>query len=481
MRRERPRLGLFIDLPPASLYQKALVEGADARAASEGADLFVFAAGRLPKADDAEPALGAEFLKLLKGGYLDAAIVQPTSLCIDSGVKVLESIVADASIPVVSVGAGLLNYPSVRVGGTDGFAELLRHLFLDHGFKRPAFISGPLTTDEGRERFGAYFSTARACGVEPDIEAVFMGNFDTPCGELAIRDIWDQKGLSPDVIVSANDAMAIAAIRALRRRGVSAPGELIVTGYDDLELRPGYRPPFSSVRQPVRRMSSEAVGMALEWLSTGKKPDPVLFPTEAIIRCDSARAKHESAVNMDELVLDAHFEAEAQRGFEMALDRFCSGAIMEGFAYASAGMVEEVATAAGLSELYLIEGEGFGEPESTGRCVLSYWGGKARSREGGWPLTDWRDILPDAAIPGLRHSLIFEFIASGGVRHGMYAASLDAATYAIYDMIRSRLGMVYESRRASRDLASLREELAQAKAAIERLSRGKPLEDHRGD
>ena len=85
----------------------------------------------------------------------------------------------------------------------------------------------------------------------------------------------------PTAIFCMNDEMAIGAIQTLKSHGLSVPGDISVTGFDD--------PPLTTVAQPAAKIGEVAMDTLLH-LIEGKQPiqaDHVL-PYEFIIRKSTA-------------------------------------------------------------------------------------------------------------------------------------------------------------------------------------------------
>ena len=62
-------------------------------------------------------------------------------------------------------------------------------------------------------------------------------------------------------IVCASDILALGAIRAVRRAGLSVPDDVSVIGYDDSAMMNCTEPPLTTVRQPIDAMGRAAVDM----------------------------------------------------------------------------------------------------------------------------------------------------------------------------------------------------------------------------
>lgn len=90
-------------------------------------------------------------------------------------------------------------------------------------------------------------------------------------------------------IVCASDMMALGAIRAARRQGLSVPGDVSVVGFDDSPLIAFTDPPLTTIRQPVAAMGQAAVNTLLEEI--GGTPAPYgefVFLPELVVRGSTA-------------------------------------------------------------------------------------------------------------------------------------------------------------------------------------------------
>ena len=92
-------------------------------------------------------------------------------------------------------------------------------------------------------------------------------------------------------IICASDPLALGAIRAARRAGLSVPADLSVIGYDDSAFMSCTDPPLTTVRQPI-----EAIGRAAVEMLTGQiegssiPPDELFFEPEIVARGSTAYA-----------------------------------------------------------------------------------------------------------------------------------------------------------------------------------------------
>lgn len=87
-----------------------------------------------------------------------------------------------------------------------------------------------------------------------------------PEGEKTMKKILDS-GNVPEGITCANDMIALGAIRAIRERGLSVPGNIAVTGFTETPFAEMVHPPLTSVLQPTYEMGEIAANLLLKQIN----------------------------------------------------------------------------------------------------------------------------------------------------------------------------------------------------------------------
>lgn len=174
--------------------------------------------------------------------------------------------------PVVFLaGVGNGGYDHVEVANYQGQLELTRHLLVDHGRRRLAFVGGHADSPDGEARFRGFQAAHREAGLPvpeaPDVRA----DLTRAAGYAAVAEVLDGAG-RPDGLVFANDQMAVGGLDALRGRGIRVPDELVVTGFDGIPLGRLVRPALTTVRQPMGRLGEEAVELLLARIADHDRP-----------------------------------------------------------------------------------------------------------------------------------------------------------------------------------------------------------------
>ena len=93
-------------------------------------------------------------------------------------------------------------------------------------------------------------------------------------------------------IICASDVLALGAIRAARRSGLTVPGDVSVIGYDDSALLNCTDPPLTTIRQPIEPMGMSAVALLVNQMETViAHPEELLFEPELVVRGSTGPAK----------------------------------------------------------------------------------------------------------------------------------------------------------------------------------------------
>jgi DNA-binding LacI/PurR family transcriptional regulator len=112
------------------------------------------------------------------------------------------------------------------------------------------------------ERLEGYKQTLIENDIQVDQELIQQGDFTAASGYLAARKLQDIRG-DFTAIFSANDQMAIGAIKALRAVGRSIPQDCAIVGFDNLSISTLIDPPLSTINVPTFLMGRMAAKIVL--------------------------------------------------------------------------------------------------------------------------------------------------------------------------------------------------------------------------
>jgi LacI family transcriptional regulator len=180
---------------------------------------------------------------------------------------------------------------SVAVDDVLGGRLALEHL-LDRGHERIAFIGGPATIGQVRDRHaGALAALADAGLDESNLLRIDTSTLSVSEGRQAAQRLAGIPGARrPTAAFCANDLLALGLLQQCVTTGVSVPGDLAIVGYDDIEYAGAAAVPLTSVRQPRLRLGRTAAELLLDEV---ENPDhahqQITFTPELVARASTDR------------------------------------------------------------------------------------------------------------------------------------------------------------------------------------------------
>jgi DNA-binding LacI/PurR family transcriptional regulator len=184
-------------------------------------------------------------------------------------------------VPVVLINAAIdsLEFPCVA---TDDFAaagQAFNHLAA-LGHERIGLLLGPEDHMPSRRKLAGFEEHARRVGISH--APVEHALFSLEGGQAATTRMLRHRVTG---IICASDVLALGAIRAVRRAGLSVPGDVSVVGFDDSGWLNCTDPPLTTIRQPIEAMGRAAVALLVNQMeSVSSYPEELLFEPELVVR-----------------------------------------------------------------------------------------------------------------------------------------------------------------------------------------------------
>ncbi|MET8149964.1 LacI family DNA-binding transcriptional regulator [Actinoplanes sp. NPDC049668] len=199
------------------------------------------------------PPVGDSLVKAVRHAAVDGFVV--CGLDTDRG-EIAE--LTRRALPYVLVDSGAPEgAPSVDIDDREGARDVAQHL-LELGHRRIAVLSVEPRADRPAPTYRDPL-VRRIAGIEDALTAVGLSRGDitvaeVPCtrmdGYRATQAIMAARP-RPTALVVLADLMAFGAIDALHDLGLDVPGDVSVTGFDDLPEAQWTRPRLTTVRQPI--------------------------------------------------------------------------------------------------------------------------------------------------------------------------------------------------------------------------------------
>jgi len=263
---------LFADEADSLQYPDLINRGIEAAAQRRGFDLLIRSVGIM------EHDPGGRTLALARksdGLILHDRVLEPEQMDRLS-----------RQLPIVTL-AGNATPTTANVHGDNesGMRNLARHLLQDHGYRTLAYLGGYADSPDNIERREVLAGEAAAAGATLACGPEWQGYYFASAGAKVIERQLAASGELPRAIVCANDQTALGVMSALHEHGISVPGQVAVTGFDDIPLARHLRTSLTTVRQPIREMGRTAFEVLYSMISGERPPgNDIVLATELIRR-----------------------------------------------------------------------------------------------------------------------------------------------------------------------------------------------------
>ena len=257
------RIGLVLNILDEE-YQISLYRGIKQRAKELGIQIICFQEGNTPFVSDSY--IG----KFPRKDYFGLdGIILLTSVVSDNCTLNNKSDIERiwGTLPVVSVGQKIENIPSLLIQTDESIKELMEHLIKKHDYKKFIYIGGAQTHHDSINREELFTSLLKKYqDSDPAVTyTIKHGNFTEQSAVHAMTEYFSSTVEKPDVIVCANDNMAIGVYKYLNLSQKKSDFDSIaVTGFDDIPQGQFSIPTLTTVHQPLDKLGEEAVNMIYE-------------------------------------------------------------------------------------------------------------------------------------------------------------------------------------------------------------------------
>ncbi|NAZ76346.1 diguanylate cyclase [Kineococcus sp. T13] len=383
-------------------YQRGILGGIEDELADTGTPVLV-------AVDHPRTGQDEDFLvRLLERGRVAALVV--TAVQFKEIGRVLCSRAVALGLPVVTISRRLPGIVNVDADNATATRELMAHLLDECGVRRPALLRGVPDSPDSAVREEGFRRALAERGLEVDEDLVLEGSFRRELAHRAVTALLARRR-DVDAVVATNDAMAHGAVDALRMAGLSVPGDVLVTGFDDV---PAVRGPDLSLttvdprldeqgRAAVRSLRAQAAGAG----GTGD----VRVPTTLVRRGSTRQAAAPGSVPVP-AVGDVEAVARLDQDHLLEITRaFADCTSLEELVGELAAHVPRLGVRSCF--LVLLQESPGGAPAA--RLALAYAGGAVSTE----PVPFGHDeLLPPGHLALLGGRAVMRTLATGACQHG---------------------------------------------------------------
>ena len=178
---------------------------------------------------------------------------------------------------VVFIGEHDTPFPAIRFDDVEVGRTVGRHMG-GLGRRRAAVLTVP-GHPAMESRATGFLQGLSERGFDPDSVLIVHCEVTRDGGRDGARRIARSRP-RPDLVLVSNDVVAIGALNEFQRLGIDVPGDIAVSGVDDIPLARDVTPPLTTVALPF----DEAGRAALELALAPEPPHDVVLPARLIVR-----------------------------------------------------------------------------------------------------------------------------------------------------------------------------------------------------
>jgi len=179
-------------------------------------------------------------------------------------------------------------FDQIGVENQSSMRALIDHV-ASFGHRRIGYIAGQPGLATTRERIEAFQASLAANGLECVPRYLSPENVDTASATASTHAILSLPS-PPTALVTGNNMTTIGAVRAIREKGLTIPGDLSLAGFDDFEWADCFEPRLTLVAQPCVEIGKRAASLLMERIAKPQGAPRTILLDATLIERDSCGA-----------------------------------------------------------------------------------------------------------------------------------------------------------------------------------------------
>jgi DNA-binding LacI/PurR family transcriptional regulator len=192
-------------------------------------------------------------------------------------------------VPFIAIDVDLgPQLPIVMVDQGRGSRLAIQHM-ISLGHRKIAFICGPSQWRAAKQRTRGWMNELKRASLSPG--PMLEGDWSAKSGYLAALELIRLHRNDFTGLVTANDHMALGAMRAFHENGIRVPEDISVIGYDGMPESEFYQPPLSTIYQDFAALGEVSVDFLLKMIERpGISPQRFILKPALVPRRSTAPA-----------------------------------------------------------------------------------------------------------------------------------------------------------------------------------------------
>lgn len=184
---------------------------------------------------------------------------------------------AEHNVPVISIDIPFDNSFLVSFGYGEAFSKIVEHVITHHNCKNIKHMAGIEGNDFTQTRIDCCAEVMAKYGLTLEKKDIMYGQFWDYPTRVAMDNLFESGEEIPDAIICANDAMAMTVCSKLNEKGYKVPEDVIVTGFDSIELEKYHIPRLTTAVRDYEELADTVIRVLYE---IHDNPDLTPYSTE---------------------------------------------------------------------------------------------------------------------------------------------------------------------------------------------------------
>ncbi len=179
------------------------------------------------------------------------------------------------NVPIINIERRFDDAFNIYFGYGEAFSQIVEHIVTVHNAKRIKMVAGMRDNDFSQTRIDSCAEVMARHGLELKENDVMYGGFwDQPTYDVMDEFFASGEEL-PDAFICANDSMAMAVCLKLVEKGYTVPDDVLVTGFDGIELEQYHDPRLTTAIRDDREIADAVMALIAKI-----EADPSIEPFE---------------------------------------------------------------------------------------------------------------------------------------------------------------------------------------------------------
>lgn len=216
---------------------------------------------------------GMSVFGLINYDMIDVMVIVPASIHSKEHAEALAANCLKHGVPLISVDIPLPGAFCVSFDYMRAFGAIIEHVLSWHSCTRVRLVAGTKGNPFSDVRVDTCRRIMRSHGLElPESSIMYCDFWEGPTFEAMDRFFESGEPL-PEVFICCNDSMAMAVCLKLNEHGISVPEDVLVTGFDGIEIEKFHKPRLTTAVRDNKGLAASVLDLARKIIS-GEAAEP---------------------------------------------------------------------------------------------------------------------------------------------------------------------------------------------------------------